>query len=290
MARLSLIQVPYDYGFSQARVGAGRGPQRYVEAGAPRALQDLGFEVVVHSVELHRETKGIPAAVAEGNALLAAQVKQAEASGSFPLVISGGCNACLGVLGGLAARVGIIWFDAHGDFNTPETTPSGFFDGMPLAVATGLCFREVWDTITSAPPVPPSQVLLVGVRNLDASEWENIVRHAILTVFAAEIKDKGTAALSEKLERLRSRVEEIYLHFDIDALDPAWAPGVDYCVPGGLALEEAEAAIHLIATRFRVRAASLTAYNPDHEVDDRTLQSGLRLLSLLAAASRPVTM
>ena len=287
MAKLSLIQVPYHYGFSQARVGAGRGPLRYIEAGAQRNLQNLGFDVTVRTIERRGLTNETPVAVAEGNALLAAQVREAVALGSFPLVLSGGCNACLGVLGGLGSRVGIIWFDAHGDFNTPETTPSGFFDGMPLAVATGLCFREVWEEITSAPPVPPSQALLVGARDLDPGERENIARHSVLFVPASEIRDRGaTAALGENLERLRSRVEEIYLHFDIDVLDPTLAPGVDYRAPGGLSLEAAEEAIRLIAARFRVRAASLTAYNPDHEQDDRTLRSGLRLLALLASTGR----
>jgi len=283
--KLTLIQVPYHYGFSQARVGAGCGPRRYLEAGAEAALRQLGYEVSVELVERGPEAKETPLAVLEGNTVLAARVAASVDSGGFPVVLSGGCNACLGVLAGLGARLGIIWFDAHGDFNTPETTPSGFFDGMPLAVATGLCYRELWGGLSSAPPVPPAHALLVAVRDLDPGERDTIAQHGVLAVPAADIKALGAAAaLGPKLAALRKRVEQIYLHFDIDALDPALAPGVDYRAPGGLSLEEAEEAIRLIAAQFWVRAATLAAYNPDHEEDDRTLAAGLRLLSLLAAA------
>jgi arginase len=187
------------------------------------------------------------------------------------------------VLAGLRSPVGAIWFDAHGDMNTPETTPSGFFDGMPLAVATGLCHRELRQRITDTPPVPPAHTLLVGIRDLDPGERRNIEESGMLLLRWEPMRGEGVAgALGPKLDLLRSRVEEIYLHIDIDVLDPAYAPGVDYRTPGGLNPDELEEAIRLIASRFRLRAASLTAYNPDHEERDRTLQSGLGLLKLLA--------
>jgi arginase len=282
--RISLIEVPYHYGFVGRDTGAGRGPRRYLEAGAERWLHQQGFEVCVQTIERKRETPETLAAVEEGNTALAAQVGRAVNAGEFPLVLSGGCNACLGVLAGLCVPVGIVWFDAHGDFNTPETTPSGFFDGMPLAVATGLCYPELWRRLASTPPVPPSHALLVGARDLDPGERDNIARSGLLFTSAAEIKGAGVeAALNPKLDVLRSRVEGIYLHLDIDVLDPEFAPGVDYRSPGGLSLSELEEAIGLIASRFRLRAASLTAYNPDHEQDDRTLESGLHLLTVAAA-------
>lgn len=283
--KVHLIQAPYDYGFSRPRLGPGRGPLRYLEAGVADDLRHQGFEVSVESVERRGATEEIPAAVVDGNQVLAAAVARAVAAEAFPLVLSGSCSASLGVLAGLNEPVGIVWFDAHGDFNTPETTPSGFFDGMPLAVATGLCYRDVWDGIASLPPVPAAHTLLVGVRDLDPGERQNLHHSGVLMVTAGELRRQGVrAALNPKLDILLSRVQEVYLHFDIDALDPELAPGVDYKAPGGLLLGEAEEALRLVTRRLRVRAATLAAYNPDCEVEDRTLTAGLHLLLVLALA------
>ncbi len=283
---ISLIQVPYHYGFAQARAGAGRGPIRYLEAGAEQELRRRGFEVGVRAVERRHATEELLAAVVDANTVLAGEVAGTVAAGAFPLVLSGVCSACLGVLAGLSSRVGIIWFDAHGDFNTPETTPSGLFDGMPLAIATGLCYPELWGQIGSGAPVAASDTLLVGVRDLDAGERDNLEQSAVQVVQSAEIKASGVAsALGPRLAVLRSRVEEVYLHVDIDVLDSAVAPGVDYRSPGGLSLEEMDEAIQLIAAQVRVKAAALTAYNPDYEEHDRTLKAGLHLVILLAEAA-----
>lgn len=223
--RISLIQVPYHYGLVEARVGTGLGPVRYLEAGADRKLRGRGFEVDIQTVLRRGETQETLAAVAEANTFLAEQIAGAVASGAFPLVLSGGCSACLGVLAGLGPKVGIIWFDAHGDFNTPDTTPSGFFEGMPLAIATGLGHQELWSRISKAAPVPPTQTLLVGVRDLDPGERDNLEQSRVQVVTAADVKAEGTATtLKPKLAQLRAQVEEIYLHFDIDVLDPQIAP------------------------------------------------------------------
>jgi arginase len=281
--KITLLQVPYHYGFVGPYSGAGRGPVRYLEAGIARSLEEKGLQVTVQTIERHTASDNVVDAVAEGNSLLATQVAGAMADESFPVVLSGGCNACLGVLAGLRSPVGIIWFDAHGDMNTPETTPSGFFDGMPLAVATGLCHHELRQRISSTPAVPPAHTLLAGIRELDPGERTNIEESGMLLLRWEEMRGRGIAgALEPHLEVLRSRVGEIYLHIDIDVLDPAHAPGVDYHTPGGLNPDELEESIRLIASRFRLRAAALTAYNPDHEQQDRTLHSGLHLLKLLA--------
>jgi arginase len=281
--RINLIQVPYQYGFLEARTGVGRGPGRYLEGGVVAELRRRGFEVTVDTVERGGETKEIPTAVVEANVALADRVASTLGAGAFPLILSGGCSACLGVLAGLNSRVGVIWFDAHGDFNTPETTPSGFFDGMPLA--TGLCQQELWSRISRVPPAAPSETLLVGVRELDPGERDNLNNCDVQVVSGAEIRASGVAAaLGPRLAALKSRVDEVYLHFDIDALDPAVAPGVDFRSSDGLSLADAEEAIRMIAAQLRLKAAALTAYNPDREENDRTLQAGLRLLTVIAAA------
>ena len=194
--KLTLIEVPYHYGFQQPHFGAGRGPGLYREAGAEKALERAGFDVTAETVERSRTTEEIPAAVAEGNRLLATQVSRALDSGAFPLVLGGGCNACLGILAGLKRRVGVVWFDAHGDFNTPETTPSGFFDGMPLAIAAGLGYRDLWREITDIPPVPGSEILLVGARDLDPGELDNIQKAGVGLYWKFAIDRDSRALLS----------------------------------------------------------------------------------------------
>lgn len=283
--KISLIQVPYHYGFLEAKKGTGRAPARLLAAGAEQNLRRQGFDVTVGTVQRSGEAGEIPAAVIEANSDLAEKVRRARETSAQPLVLGGPCSSCLGVLAGLGASVGIVWFDAHGDFNTPETTPSGFFEGMPLAVAVGLCYEEIWGGISAAAPVPPAHVLLVGVRDVDPGEWDNLRRSGANAVTAEEIEAGGLAtALEPKLVKMRSRVEEIYLHFDIDVLTTGAAPAVDFRAPGGLSLAQAEEAIAMIAGRFRVRGAALTAYNPEREESDQTLTSALRLLDSLASA------
>lgn len=281
-----MIEVPYGYGFVGPNRGEARGPRRYMEAGADRLLRSMGFEVSTETLERRTQTGDILPAVVDGSRCLATSVFHSSETGEFPIVLSGGCSACLGILSGLSANVGIIWFDAHGDFNTPETSRSGFFDGMSLAVATGFCYRNLWYQVTSAPPVAPAKTLLAGVRDLDPGERENVDRSGLLVVTASQIKTPGVReAFIGTLEDLRARVSEIYLHLDIDVLDPEFAPAVDYPTPNGLTVEEVEDAFQLIATKFLIRAAALTAYNPDRSGDELTVACGLRVLLALAQAA-----
>lgn len=269
----------------------GLGPTRYLERGAEQALRERGCEVEVESVERRGAFRNEIGAAMEVNRRLAERVRQAVRHGRFPLVLAGNCNSCLGTLAGLdRPRVGLIWFDAHGDFNTPETTNSGFFEGMPLAAATGRCWRELCAKLPNFRPLPDEHVVLAGVRDLDPKEKELLEQSKLAVVPAARLKQEGVqSALEPALTNLRARIQEIYLHIDIDVLDPAEAPANEYSgAPGGLALRELAQAIQVVGERFRMRAAALTAYNPECDQDDRTLRAGLRLMmAIIEAAAGP---
>jgi len=283
--KISLIQVPYDLGEEQ--VGMGKGPIRYIQAGADRKLLDRGFEVKVETVKRDIPTENdMLKKIANINANLAKSVKNAIDENYFPLVLGGNCNNILGILGGVASsKIGIIYFDAHGDYNTPKISISGFFDGMPLAIATGQCYPDLLTQIGNIGPIPEAYTMHVGARDLDPKERELLENSEVQLLENSELKkDTQMSALSSALTKLQSEVNEVYLHIDIDVIDPQEAPGVNYRTPNGLSLDEMEKATLMIAEKFRIRAAALTAYNPDNEEDDKTLQTGLHLLTTIATA------
>ncbi|MFX1298517.1 MAG: arginase family protein [Promethearchaeota archaeon] len=283
--KISLIQVPYHLG--QEQIGMGKGPIRFIQAGADRNLLDQGFEVNVETIK-----RDVPVIddmlkkIANINANLAKSVKNAIDEGYFPLVLGGNCNTILGIIAGVASsKIGIIYFDAHGDYNTPAISISGFFDGMPLAIATGKCYPDLLTQIGNIAPIPESYILHVGARDLDPKERELLENSEVQVVTTDELKsDKQMGSLYSALTKLQSKVKEIYLHIDIDVIDPQEAPGVDYRTPNGLSSDEMEKAIWMIAENFRIKVAALTAFNPDNEKDDKTLRTGLHLLITIAEA------
>jgi arginase len=275
---IRLIQVPYMAG--DERPGSSRGPDRYVAAGAQQLVMMDGTARTVRA-ERNDEFRDTASASFAVCADLARLVRQAVDAEEFPFVLAGGCDASKGILSGFDHEsTGVVWFDAHGDFNTPESTISGYFPGMSLAVITGHCYRAAWAEIGNAEPVPEGATLLIGVRELDPAERERLEASATNVVPWRD--GQPQADLQDALDRLAERVREVYLHIDIDALDPTVAPGVvDRPVAGGLSLEQAEDAIRAVTSRFALRAVDLAVYNPDLDEEDRTLRAGLRIIELL---------
>jgi len=163
-------------------------------------------------------------------------VRKAITAGQLPLVLTGSCDPSKGILSGFDhSHCGVVWIDAHGDFNTPETTISGFFPGMSLAVITGHCYQSYWAQIGNNSPIPEAATLMFGVRDLDTAECQGLQRSAIQVVNWRE--GKPQADVLGSLDVLAKRVKEVYLHVDMDAFDPQVAPGVvDHPVSGGLSL------------------------------------------------------
>ncbi len=287
--RVDLILVPYHMG--QERVGPGNGPERYVEGGAEWALAEGGHQSRIKTVlRAHPEETDEIAAVLDVDKQLALAVRDSMESGRFPLVLAGNCNSALGTLAGIgSAELGIVWFDAHGDYNTPATTISGWFEGMPLAIANGQCYPDVWQGIGNRRPIREANTILAGVRDLDPGERDLLERSEVQVIPAERLRASGSEmALISPLTVLQSRARAIYLHLDIDALDPADAPGVDYRSPGGMSVDQLVQAIGMIGRRFEIKAAALTSFNPMHDEEDRTVHSGLRLMrAVVDAAVRP---
>ena len=280
--KLHVIQVPYDLG--REEVGMGKAPPRFLQAGADHLLAEQGYEVSVERVQRAQPYRDEHSAIADVQRQLADAVREAMEQGKVPVVLGGTCNVSLGTLGGFDhAGTGIIWFDAHGDFNTPETTISGYFAGMPLAIVTGHCYQDLWAQVGNSTPVREAHTLLAGVRDLDPPERQLLEHSEVAVVTTQAMKNGGLATqFVEQLNRLAGRTQEIYLHVDLDVLDPEMAPGVDFRAPDGLSEAELAQALHSIGERFQVRAIALTAYNPDRDREDKTLHVGLRVLAMLA--------
>lgn len=263
---------------------AAAGPARYLEGGAAELLRAKGLGVAVEEV---RRRRGAPfpdpsAASLAVNAELAEAVRRALAAGQLPLVLAGSCDASLGVLAGFDhARCGVIWIDAHADFNTPESSVSGFFPGMAAAVIAGHCHRELWAETGDATPVAEEALLMLGVRELSPeAERKRLERSAVRVVFWRDGRPEED--VDRALDDLAVLVKDVYLHVDNDSFDPGTAPGiVDEPVPGGMSLDQMEEILRGVTSRFHVRAAALTTFTPARDEEDRTLLAGLRVLDLL---------
>jgi arginase len=217
---------------------------------------------------------------------LAAEARSAAAGGAFPLVLAGNCNSAVGALAGLLDEpIGLLWFDAHGDFHTPDTTESGFLDGMGLATAVG----RGWDAMMARfglRAIPEAHAALVGARDLDAAEREAIASSGVAWIPAAAIRELGAAALRPALQALRGRVRRAYLHVDLDVLDPSVCQANRLAAEAGLSLEQLRECIGAAGEALEVAGAGLASIEPAFERDGRTLEAALSTLEWLAAAAR----
>jgi arginase len=281
---LDLIQVPYDSAHRGVRMGAG--PLAFGEAGAAARLRAGGREVREVVIEARRDFRAEPATAFELDRALALAVRAAVGRGSFPLVLAGNCITSVGTLAGLGTGgTGVVWLDAHADLNTPETTSSGFLDGMSLAVATGRCWTGVAASVADFAPVPDERVVLVGARDLDPPEARLLEVSGIARVGVEAVRASGAGeALASALAGLRAHgAERVYLHVDLDVHDPDDAgPANGYAFPGGLRAEEVRDVVRAVAERLPIAAAALTAYDPSVDADGRMRETGLALIDLLA--------
>jgi arginase len=203
---------------------------------------------------------------------LAERVRAAVAGGAFPLVLAGNCNSCLGTVGGVGADgLGVVWFDAHADFDTPQDNASGFFDVMALSTLTGSAWQAQRAKVC-AEPIREEYVILAAVRDLEPYQRERVEQsHLLLAPGALD-------GFAEALDALRGRVSRVYLHLDLDALDVAEGRANEYAAPGGPSLEAYLAAVDGVFDRFEVAAAALTAYDPAADTDGRARAAARVLL------------
>lgn len=281
---VGLVALPWE--MDRRGEGMGAGPDAILDAGLARWLTESGMAIDgPHRVDLTAEEHGQYGAwhhVGLHGAHLAGAVAVLRRRGSFPLALLGDCTGALGIVAGLqhggARRPGMVWFDAHADFNTPESTRSGYLGGMPVAIAAGLCLDRLRRQTGIDPPLDSRRIVLAGVRDTDPEEQELIEHHRLAAVRTLDLR--GTRRhLREALQRLSDICDSVYIHVDLDVLDPAVAPGMRYPVPGGLTAEELAAAVELCVAHGRAAALGIAAYNAPDDEDHRTLSAAYEVLA-----------
>ncbi|HET9544012.1 MAG TPA: arginase [Gaiellaceae bacterium] len=293
--RVAIIGAPLDLG--AGRRGVDMGPSAIRYAGLGERLAGLGLVV---------EDRGnvgaaLPETISTGNERarflpeikatcerIAAEVSRAADEGLMPLVLGGDHSIALGTVGGMAAARGVgaaIWLDAHGDLNTPETTPSGNVHGMPLAAALGAAEDGFGSEAWPLPALDPARTSLVGVRSLDEGE-RALVRELGLEVFTmSELDRRGVqAVLADALERARGAAF-VHVSLDMDAVDPDVAPGVGTPVRGGLSYREAHLAMELVAESGLLDSFEIVEVNPILDVSNETAALAVELAASALGAS-----
>jgi arginase len=272
--------VPYDSGHRAERMG--RGPLHFQARGLHDVLVSAGYGAHIETIESAETFHAEVRTAFELHRLIAAQVGKAVEQGRFPLLFSGNCNSTIGSITALHPQdIGVVWLDAHGEFNTPETSGSGFFDGMGLAIATGRCWQTAAALTPGFVPLREENIVLIGGRDFDTLEEQMLDESAINVVRAGDVHAAGMNAVSAALDRLN--VQRVYLHVDFDSLDPSIAPANPFPAPDGLSIEQAEAIIAQVGERFQIAGASFASYDPSYDVEDRMLNAGFRLMRAILA-------
>jgi len=279
---LQLLAVPYDSGNHRARMGAG--PEALLDAGLERALRDHGHSVHTRVAELAPGSWRAEIQTSfELMRMLAGAVSEALEAGRLPIVLAGNCNTAVGTLAGLGTdSTGVAWFDAHADFNTPETTASGFLDGTAVAIITGRCWTQLAAAVPEFEPVPDDRVCLIGTRDIDSLEGGLLDESGVAVIEPRKLHSD----LARALASIRQRVQQMYVHLDLDVLDASVAAANSFAVKGGLTVEDVEYALSEIARQFRIAGITLSAYDPAADTDGAAAKAAIRLICAAAGFAR----
>lgn len=288
-ATIQIIGVPIDLGQTHRGVDMGPGAMRY--AGLASRLAALGYHIrdagniavpIRETLSEERQQHYLPAI---RQACLAAYEagRRAVEEGAVPLFIGGDHTLAIGSIGGVThnAPAGLIWIDAHADFNTPATTLTGNIHGMTLAALLGAGYQELVDVGRPGPKLEPADVVMIGIRDLDPEERTRLRKSGITVYTMRDIDERGVGAVTrEALERLEHR-ERLHVSLDMDCLDPQVGPGVGTPSPGGLSYREAQLLMEVLADSERVRALDVVEINPILDQRNQTATLAVELAASL---------
>jgi arginase len=298
MRDIAIIGVPVDLGAGRRGVDLGPGAIRYAGlkeqlAALGHRVRDLGNIAVPQAEQFEPPAPGEPLryleALVQVNLELARQVEAVVSAGSFPLILGGDHSLAIGSIGGVARgrKIGVIWVDAHGDFNTPDTTPSGNIHGMSVAALTGRGHPRLTALLDSGPVLRDSNVAMVGVRDLDPAERAALRGSGIQVFTMHDIDRRGLASVMEEaIMRVSMGTAGFHVSLDLDALDPAEAPGVGTPVLGGISYREAHLAMEMVSQSGRLLGLDLVEVNPI--LDSHNVTADLAVAFALSALGKRI--
>lgn len=289
--KISILGVPMDLG--QSRRGVDMGPSAIRYAGIVERLQRLGYTVQdLGNIAISEEKNNTSSeqnlnnlhAIVKTNEALASKIDEIVKNNEFPLVFGGDHSISIGTLAGISQNyqnLGVIWYDAHGDLNVPETSPSGNIHGMPLASSMGFGHELLTNIAGFAPKVKPENVVMIGVRDLDQGEKVLIKKLGLKVYSMHEIDRLGMArVIEETIEYLKDK-DGVHLSLDLDALDPTECPGVGTPVIGGVTYRESHLAMEMLAESNLITSAEFVEVNPILDEKNKTADVAATLMGSL---------
>jgi arginase len=296
--KIRILGIPMDLG--QQRRGVDMGPSAVRYAGLYDRLQHLGCAVEDAGnvpvpgrdelrVQAHQWTDGLggglrhlPEVVATCRSIYEIANSCTE-TGEVALFLGGDHSVAIGTVGGAAAAgpLGLIWIDAHADFNTPETSPSGNIHGMPVAVLIGQGHPDLVNLGHEGSKLRPQEVAMIGVRNLDAGERENLTSSGIHVYTMRDVDELGVATVARRALSHLTHLPRIHVSLDMDSIDPDVVPGVGTPVPGGLSFREAHLLMEILSESGKLSSLDVVEINPILDDGNRTAELAVELIASL---------
>ena len=291
---VSIIGFPVDLG--AGRRGVDMGPSALRIAGLESKLKALGYKVEDTgdiNIEIMERQKIINPKlkyldeILKTSKKLAARIEKVLEQNKFPLCLGGDHSMALGTLAGIASycrknnlTLGVIWIDAHEDMNTDETTPSGNIHGMPLAASMGLGHPELVDFYGFAPKLKPENCTIIAARSIDPEERINIKKLNPTVYTMSDVDKLGIhRIISRVLKQFKEKIDHIHVSFDVDSVDPNFAPGVGTPVPGGLNYREAHLLMESIAECGCMSSLGVAEVNPILDVKNNSAKFAADLIA-----------
>ena len=290
---LHVLGVPMDLG--SGRRGVDMGPSAIRIAGLAERLKELGNKVIddgdidiknMEEIRVGDMKARYLREISRASKLLCEKVQKVMAKKNFPLILGGDHSIAIGTVSGISAyarkrrkKIGILWVDAHGDMNTPSTSPSGNIHGMPLASLLGLGPRDLTHVGGSFRKVDPRHVALVGIRSLDEGEKKHLKQTGAMVFTMADIDRQGIHRVMKKaLAHITDGTDFVHVSFDLDAVDPTVAPGVGTPVKGGLDYREAHLIMELISDAGVMTSLEMVEVNPILDERNQSAEFAVELI------------
>lgn len=285
--KISVIGIPMDFG--QLLRGVDMGPAAMRYTGLIKRLRALGHEVLDtgdiripvrdSDIQTQQQDRYLTEITQICESVYDRGRKYIE-KGYFPLFLGGDHSVAAGTVAAVSADgpVGLIWIDAHADFNTPESSPSGNIHGMPLAALIGEGYETLVNIGTPGAKINPDHIVMICQRDLDPGEKKRIKTSGITVFTMRDIDEHGISSIAHKALMKFAHLKKIHLSLDMDALDPVEAPGVGTPVPGGISYREAHLLMEILSDSGKISSMDLVEINPILDVSNKTSQLAVELI------------